>query len=39
MVLPRFYPILDTAVALRHNVDPVRAAEEILGQGARIIQF
>lgn len=39
MVLPRFYPILDTDVARRHNVDPVRAAEQILGQGARIIQF
>ena len=32
-------PDLDTEVALRNGVDPVNAAEQILGQGARIIQF
>jgi thiamine-phosphate pyrophosphorylase len=39
MVLPRFYPILDTEVALRRGVDPVNAAEQILEGGARILQF
>jgi thiamine-phosphate pyrophosphorylase len=39
MVLPRFYPILDTEVARRRGVDPVRAAEQILAGGARILQF
>src|SRR5579864_4413705 len=39
MVLPRFYPILDTAVAVRSGIDPVRAAEQILQAGARILQF
>lgn len=37
--LPRFYPILDTEVSVRHGVDPVKAAEEILGAGAQILQF
>lgn len=39
MILPRFYPILDTEVALRHGIDPVKAAQEILDAGARILQF
>ena len=39
MVLPRFYPILDTEVALHRGVDPVRASEQILDAGARILQF
>lgn len=39
MILPRFYPILDTEVALRREIDPVRAAQEILDGGARILQF
>jgi thiamine-phosphate pyrophosphorylase len=39
MILPRFYPILDTEVALRRGVDPVKAAEQILEGGARILQF
>ena len=39
MVLPRFYPILDTEVALRRGIDPVEAARQILEGGARIIQF
>ncbi|MBZ5632461.1 MAG: thiamine phosphate synthase [Acidobacteriia bacterium] len=39
MLLPRFYPILDTEVALRRGIDPVRAAQEILEAGARILQF
>lgn len=39
MVLPRFYPILDTEVSLRHGVDPVEAARQILDGGAQILQF
>jgi thiamine-phosphate pyrophosphorylase len=39
MILPKFYPILDTAVALRNGVDPVDAARQILDAGARILQF
>ena len=39
MVLPRFYPILDTEFALRRGVDPVKAAGQILEGGARILQF
>ena len=38
-MLPRFYPILDTEIAVRHGFDPVKAAEEILGAGASILQF
>ena len=39
MILPRFYPILDTEVAIRRGVDPVRAAQQILDGGAKILQF
>jgi thiamine-phosphate pyrophosphorylase len=39
MILPRFYPILDTEVALRRGVDPVNAARQILDAGAKILQF
>ncbi len=39
MILPRFYPILDTDVALRRNVDPINAARQILEAGAEILQF
>ena len=39
MRLPRFYPILDTEVALRRGIDPVHAAQEILEAGAQILQF
>jgi len=39
MILPRFYPILDTEVALRRGVDPVIAAQQILDAGAKILQF
>ena len=39
MVLPRFYPILDTEVALRRGIDPVKAAHEILDTGVGILQF
>jgi thiamine-phosphate pyrophosphorylase len=39
MTLPRFYPILDTEVALRRGVDPVNAAKQILEGGAGILQF
>src|SRR5512140_2187395 len=37
--LPKFYPILDTEVALRRGIDPVNAAQQILDAGARILQF
>jgi thiamine-phosphate pyrophosphorylase len=37
--LPRFYPILDTEVAARFQVEPVTAAAEILDAGAKILQF
>jgi thiamine-phosphate pyrophosphorylase len=39
MILPRFYPILDTGVALRQDLDPVNAAQQILDAGATILQF
>jgi thiamine-phosphate pyrophosphorylase len=39
MILPKFYPILDTEAAQRRGVDPVLAAGQILEGGARIIQF
>jgi thiamine-phosphate pyrophosphorylase len=39
MALPRFYPILDTEVALRRGIDPVNAAEQILAAGAEILQL
>jgi thiamine-phosphate pyrophosphorylase len=39
MVLPRFYPIVDTEVALRRDDDPVNAAGQILEGGAKILQF
>jgi thiamine-phosphate pyrophosphorylase len=39
MLLPRFYPILDTEVALRRGIDPVNAAQETLEAGAQILQF
>ena len=38
-MLPKFYPILDTEIAARHGIDPVRAAGEILKGGAKILQF
>lgn len=38
-MLPGFYPILDTEIAASHGVDVVRAAEQILLGGARILQF
>ncbi len=38
-MLPRFYPILDPEIAVRHCVDPVAAAEQILEGGAKILQF
>jgi thiamine-phosphate pyrophosphorylase len=37
--IPTFYPILDTATALRHGVPPVDAARAILDAGASILQF
>lgn len=39
MILPKFYPILDTQIALRSGVDPVSAAGQILDAGAKILQF
>jgi len=39
MKLPAFYPILDTEVSLRHRIEPVIAAQQILDAGAHIIQF
>jgi thiamine-phosphate pyrophosphorylase len=39
ITLPRFYPILDTEACLRHRVEPLSAARQILEGGARIIQF
>ncbi len=39
MLLPRFYPILDTAVAASHGVDLRSAAAQILEGGARILQL
>ena len=39
MVLPRFYPILDTGALERCSLDPVVAAETLLDAGARIVQF
>ena len=39
MVLPRFYPIFDTEVSLRHRIEPMDAARQILDAGARILQF
>jgi len=39
MKLPAFYPILDTEVSLRHGIEPVIAAQQILDAGARILQF
>ena len=39
MVLPRFYPILDTEVSLRHGTEPMDAARHMLDAGARILQF
>lgn len=37
--LPRFYPILDTAVLANWSCDPVDAAEGLIEGGARILQF
>lgn len=39
MMLPAFYPILDTGVVLARGLDPVQVAREILDGGARILQF
>ena len=38
-MLPKFYPILDPAIATRYGVDPIAAAEQILEGGATILQF
>lgn len=39
MILPRFYPILDTAALARIGGDVLRAAADILDAGAKILQF
>jgi thiamine-phosphate pyrophosphorylase len=38
VLLPSFYPILDTATAARHGITVISAAEQILEAGARILQ-
>jgi thiamine-phosphate pyrophosphorylase len=38
-MLPKFYPILDPEIAVRHGVGPIAAAEQILEGGATILQF
>ncbi|HYI94431.1 MAG TPA: thiamine phosphate synthase [Bryobacteraceae bacterium] len=39
MMLPRFYPILDTSALRRHELPTVGTAETLLTAGARILQF
>lgn len=39
MMLPKFYPILDTGAVLARDLDPVLVARELLDGGARILQF
>ena len=39
VILPRFYPILDTHTAALRGADPAAAAAQILEAGARILQF
>jgi thiamine-phosphate pyrophosphorylase len=39
VVLPSFYPILDTEAAARRNVDAVDAAAQMLEGGVQILQF
>jgi thiamine-phosphate pyrophosphorylase len=39
LLLPAFYPILDTEVAARCSMDPASAAAGILEAGAQILQF
>ena len=39
MILPRFYPILDSGLLERRGIAPLQAAREILDAGARILQF
>ena len=39
MTLPRFYPILDTAALERCNGNLLKAAEDLIAAGARILQL
>jgi len=39
MIVPAFYPILDTGAVLARDLEPVRVAQDILDGGARILQF
>jgi thiamine-phosphate pyrophosphorylase len=39
MLLPRFYPILDTGLLRRRGLSPVETAGQILDAGARILQL
>ncbi|MBV8843905.1 MAG: thiamine phosphate synthase [Bryobacterales bacterium] len=39
MLLPRFYPILDTETAARHGIRPESAALEMVAAGVRILQL
>ncbi len=38
IALPRFYPILDTTVAAKHDIALLEAARQMLGAGSRILQ-
>jgi thiamine-phosphate pyrophosphorylase len=39
MLLPRFYPILDTGLLRRRGLSPIETARQILDAGARILQL
>jgi thiamine-phosphate pyrophosphorylase len=39
LLLPRVYPILDTALLARHGIAPLAAAEAVLDAGAQIVQL
>ncbi len=38
-MLPRFYPVLDTAVLAGRNITPLSAAEALLDAGVKILQY
>jgi thiamine monophosphate synthase len=39
MLLPRFYPILDTSLLRRRGLSAIEAAVQVLDAGARILQL
>jgi thiamine monophosphate synthase len=39
MILPRFYPILDTETLRKYELSALAAAEALLDAGVRILQF